>query len=144
MLSAEGKGVRLGGTDLFRKVSDETAKSLQTMLGLTDPGLKAALNGAAETSANAYTLGRPEYLLQGSIPTILLSSRALKSKTHLAYTLAHELIHANGWRARPLGWWERVKARRNDENFYAGNTNHDLSHVPGYDDILRRCAGGVK
>jgi hypothetical protein len=141
MLTAEGNFIRVGGFGIFTNDIIQNTKTSLTRLGLSyeGAGFVNRTLGRALYEANAWTIGgyKP-HLVSGSRPTILLHNAALRrGSAHLAYTLLHELIHAAGWlssRPHPTGLQSGFGI-----GFYPGVKQHDLYHVPGYDDILGKC-----
>lgn len=129
------RGIRLGPFHLLHYGGID----FKERLGLTTDGLETAQKATAEDGPNAYAIGREEFLVENSLPTILLSSGAVHSGAkRLARTLAHELVHAFGWRARKLSSRENSAV-----NIWGdpGTRPHDLDYVPGFEDIIKNCTG---
>ncbi|MGH9877313.1 MAG: hypothetical protein ACRD5H_06720, partial [Nitrososphaerales archaeon] len=140
LLTNPKRGIRIGPGDLFRNSSYKML-NLQNRLGLTDAGLKNAI-AASGYSFNAYAIGRAEFLVEKSLPTILLSATAVRlGREHLAKTFSHELIHAAGIRGRLLSQAERIGG-----SIYGGPQDkpNDLDHLNELDDIINTCTRRFK
>jgi hypothetical protein len=135
-----GNGIRIGPAGLFKNQSKNKVKEL---LGLTETGF-SNYEAAVKTMGidNALTLSRPEFLVENSLPTILLASKAvIKGTKHLAQTLAHELVHAGGIHGRvpfPASSTEKAKMA-----LFSGPASkpHDLDHIEGFDELIKACTG---
>jgi hypothetical protein len=137
-LTATGQGIQLGPNNFFKGFQQFQRATVKKLLGITDMGLDRALAMTKAGGGNAFTLGRKADLDVGGLPAIFISGNAVYvGEEHLAYTLAHELIHAFGWEGR--GGTDPKKGK-----FYPrGATPHDLDHMgKKHDDILEACVKG--
>jgi hypothetical protein len=129
------RGIRIGPSDYFTY----SGINFKERLGLTDEGLKNARAATGTTIRAAYTIGRPEFLVERSLPTILIRGNMVAAGIGtIAETLAHELVHAGGRRGRRLTESEQRRAS------LLGGPNsppHDLDDIPGFSDLIDKCAG---
>lgn len=136
-LTGEGKGIRIGPTGL---ILHENPTRVKQLLGLTDAGFTNYQEVYRGGIGNAYTLSHQDYLVQNSLPTILLTETALNNgNRHLAETLAHELVHAGGIHGRTdfrQSIWERIVSY-----IWSGPANrpHDLDHVADFNKVIDDC-----
>jgi hypothetical protein len=132
------RGIRIGPSHLFRY----EGINFKERLGLTDAGLKNAQGATNAGIANAYTIGQPIFLVEKSLPTILITGSAYIAGTkHLAETFAHELVHAGGIRGRQLSGSERGGAAILGS---PSSSPHDLDHINGFNDLINKCTGHFK
>jgi len=137
-LTAKGQGIQLGPNNFFNGFKEFQRGAVRKLLGITDAGLDRALAMTKAGGGNAFTLGRQSDLDTGGLPAIFISGAAVYTgEEHLAYTLAHELIHAFGWEGH--GGVDPKKG-----SFYPrGAKPHDLDHMGNkHDDILEKCVKG--
>lgn len=115
---------------------------MKERLGMTDAGLANYQAPSRRGIQNALTLSRSEFLVENSLPAILLTSKAVTNGTkHLAETLGHEIAHAGGIHGRtpfPASRSEAASAA-----LFSGPASkpHDLDQVDGFDEMIKACTG---
>jgi hypothetical protein len=149
MLSGKGNFIRIGGFGIFKEDVHANMMLAMNRLGLNQVGAQTVVNqlDLARRVANAWTIGSNElHRVEGSSPTIILHSKALKDNNrNLGYLLLHELIHAAGWGALQYGTYPVSRwTKWFGGGYHPGRGNHDLIHVKGHDAILKACTEGIK
>jgi len=161
MLTSRESFVRLGGLQgvLNNRSRVDLDRILINSMGLNadgvnhvNAGMRLSYGNGTYPDLNAWTIGRQEHRVQGSRPSILLNESAYNNgNLHLAYTLLHELLHVAGWQSNgnKVPRMQKIRYFVNSYlggnlSFYPGEKYHDLTNVPGYDDILNTCTRGMR